>query len=107
MFYVYWTPLHWAVERESEDLVKLLIDMGANPYKADYEGLTPEIMATRKGKSSLVKLISASGFPQEPVSNGACSLGFLDFCRPRGEDSDYMKFPRRYSGAGTGDILHV
>ena len=86
------------------DLIKLLIDLGANPYKADYEGLTPEIMAERKGTPAIIRLMGSSGFSKETAEPVGCSLGFLDFCRPRGEDSDYMRLPRRDSGT---DILHV
>ena len=39
-----------------KDVVKLLLDEGADPNKADQEGETPLSMAKRKGKRDVIRL---------------------------------------------------
>jgi len=43
------TPLWWACTYGDEEMVKLLIQGGANPYQPDNNGLTPLMIASRSG----------------------------------------------------------
>jgi ankyrin repeat protein len=42
------TPLHYAVDSHNVDLVKILVEFGANPMAPDSEGVTPLLAATKK-----------------------------------------------------------
>ncbi len=52
-----WTPLHDAVLKSNSNIVKLLLDNGADPMMADNKGGTPMDMATEFGKGEIVKLL--------------------------------------------------
>ena len=41
------TPLRWAIRHEDVEMVRLLARGGANPYKADNDGETPFMLASR------------------------------------------------------------
>ena len=43
------TALYWAVVREQEESVKMLLDAKANPALADHKTLTPIHVAAKKG----------------------------------------------------------
>ncbi len=69
------TPLHgaifraWLIERENEDMVCLLLDMGADIYARNAQGQTPLHMA--KGKMRLVQVLnrySEAAGPPPPVT---------------------------------------
>ncbi|NPA12901.1 MAG: hypothetical protein GXO45_02815 [Aquificae bacterium] len=51
------TALHWAVFYEYEDIVKLLLMHGANPYIKDKNGITPIDVARINRKVFMLKLL--------------------------------------------------
>ncbi|MCF6138279.1 M48 family metallopeptidase [Pseudalkalibacillus berkeleyi] len=52
------TPLHWAVQDGNEDMVKILINSGADPNVEDfYFGLTPMMSAAEFGNSNIIKML--------------------------------------------------
>lgn len=52
-----WTPLQEAVLKSNVEIVKLLLENGANPLIKDYNGGTVMNMATEFGKGEIVKLL--------------------------------------------------
>ena len=55
------TPLMYAAENGNKDIVKLLIDKGANVNKQDKNGKTPLMYAVVKGNKDIVKLLIENG----------------------------------------------
>ena len=55
------TPLLYAVREGHEDVVKLLLDAGANIEKADADGVTPLLMAVLNGHVALAQSLIARG----------------------------------------------
>ncbi|WP_457621183.1 ankyrin repeat domain-containing protein [Persephonella sp.] len=51
------TALHWAVYYGHEDIVKILLLHGANPFLEDKNGISPYRLAQIKGKSEILDLI--------------------------------------------------
>ena len=56
-----WTPLHYAAFRGHRDVVRLLLDAGANPSKADAVGWTPLRSAAFRGHKDVVQLFLERG----------------------------------------------
>ena len=50
-------PLHWAVRHNREDMVKRLMELGANVEVSDKDGETPLLYACRDGHASMVRLL--------------------------------------------------
>lgn len=55
------TPLFYAVLRRNYDIVKMLLEKGANPYHEDREYYTPLILAVVRGEYEIVKLFIEAG----------------------------------------------
>lgn len=55
------TPLMLAAERENEDIVRLLLDNGANVNMANFCGYTPLIFATEQGNEHIIRLLLERG----------------------------------------------
>ena len=55
------TPLHYAVNKLSIDLVQLLLNHGANGNVKDHNGLTPLHYAVKVSRTDLVKLLLSHG----------------------------------------------
>ena len=51
------TPLHWAVRHNREDVVKMLVELGAGLEVLDKDGETPLLFACRDGRASMVRLL--------------------------------------------------
>ena len=50
-----WTPLHSAVLQDNVDIVKVLLDHGADPNAKDSVGRTPQKLAEEHYKENVVK----------------------------------------------------
>ncbi len=55
------TALHWAAAQGHDDIIKLLLDFGANINLRNVEGNTPLHLAARNGNLSTVRLLLARG----------------------------------------------
>ena len=55
------TALHWAASRSHLDVVKLLVNVGANVDGADQFGSTPLFWAVRRGSPEVVRFLLESG----------------------------------------------
>ena len=55
------TPLTWAVICESEPIVRLLLDRGANPMATSFGGENPLTIACMLGRDDLLKLLVEKG----------------------------------------------
>ncbi len=55
------TALHWAAAQGYNDIIKLLLDLGANVNLQNAEGNTPLHLAARNGNLSTVRLLLARG----------------------------------------------
>lgn len=53
-----YTPLHWAVEEDHPDIVKLLLKNGADPYAESKVGETPLTMALQLHQMDLFRMMS-------------------------------------------------
>ena len=54
-------PLHWAVRHNREDMVKRLMELGADVEASDKDGETPLLHACRDGRASMVRLLVGFG----------------------------------------------
>jgi len=59
--YLFWTPLHYAVEKGALDVSECLLDEGADPNMADDEGLTPALKAAELGNLGALRLLVKRG----------------------------------------------
>ena len=59
------TPLHWAAAGGHTDIVKLLLDAGADTDVEDEYGVTPLFLAASKGDTYMVKLLLDAGADME------------------------------------------
>ena len=50
-------PLHWAVRHNREDMVKRLMELGADVEVSDKDGETPLLYACRDGRASMLRLL--------------------------------------------------
>ena len=50
--------MHYAAMMDKKEIVKLLLDHGADGYKADEEGNTPLSLAIEKGHQDIVKIMT-------------------------------------------------
>ena len=56
-----WTPLHYAASIDSEDIVDILLQKGADPKIKDNEGKTPLDIAVEKGHAAIVEVLVKGG----------------------------------------------
>ena len=56
-----WSGLHWALVREIPEVIKLLLDSGANPNRPTGSGRIPLNIAMRSGQGDAVKLLLNAG----------------------------------------------
>ena len=83
------TLLHVAVDRNWEELVRLLLQKGADQFETDEEGLNPFHRAVTRDKKSLVELFLAAGMPvatkthltERIAVHLAASRGFSELAR--------------------------
>jgi len=60
-----WSGLHWALVREASEIIKLLLDSGANPNLATGTGRLPLNIAMRSGQGDAIQMLLASGADPE------------------------------------------
>ena len=53
--------LHWAVRFGREDIVRILVELGANMEAEDRDGETPLLYVARTGAPSIIKLLVEKG----------------------------------------------
>ena len=51
-------PLHWAVKHDREELVRILVDLGADMEAVDADSETPLLYACREGRAGMVGLLA-------------------------------------------------
>jgi ankyrin repeat protein len=68
------TALLMATTTGREDVVKLLLDKGANPHAKDRLGNTPLRWAKKRGNTSIVKLLEKAGGNVPPIPEGGEDL---------------------------------
>lgn len=120
------TCLHLAAEIGSTDLVQLLIDFGADPFKSDVLGWTPLHIANRGFTSTQQNpiadiLVQAAGERlidvrdnqgrtamdlQIDVASGASTAMLLDYCS-RSQVSDFGGWPKLQLDIKCGQQRHV
>jgi ankyrin repeat protein len=83
------TALHWAAQLNREDLVKLLVEAGANPNAKTRYGIAPLTLACTNGSAAIVELLLAhKADPTVANNEGATALmtcartGNVDAMRP-------------------------
>jgi hypothetical protein len=62
------TPLHWAAQLGNMDMIKLLIDHGANKDAQDVDGNTPLHLAARNVKINAIKYLLENGAQYNSVN---------------------------------------
>ena len=55
------TPLYWAVYNGHKNVVQLLLDEGADPNKADNEGISPLLNAAFQNYQDMAELLISKG----------------------------------------------
>lgn len=69
------TALHFAVHRDSLDIVNVLLTAGANPMAANRYGVTPLSLACTNGNARIVeRLLRAGADPNAPLAGGETPL---------------------------------
>ncbi len=69
------TPLHWAVQRDDERIVELLIRAGANVTAANRYQVTPLTVACTNGNATIVSLLLQAGAdPNAAAADGETAL---------------------------------
>lgn len=54
-------PLLWAIRSNNDDIVKILLDAGANPNVKTSEGVTPLKIARENGDKGILKYLEEYG----------------------------------------------
>jgi ankyrin repeat protein len=72
-----YTPLHWAARKGNLDVVKLLLENGANPNAVDNSKNTPLHKAAGNGPTEVARLLLDSG-ADATLANDAYDLDFED-----------------------------
>ena len=71
-----WSGLHWALVREVDAVIALLLNSGANPNLPTGTGRIPLIIALRSGQVDAVKLLLEAGAdPNRPDGDGRTPAG--------------------------------
>jgi hypothetical protein len=65
-----WTPLNWAAARGDSEMIELLLQHGADPFKVGRDLRTPEMIALAAGHAEAVKLLRRTAWTENKI-NGA------------------------------------
>jgi ankyrin repeat protein len=69
------TALHWAVHRDAVEVVKLLVDAGANVKAVNRYGVAPLTLACTNGNAAIVEqLLRAGADPHTTAADGETAL---------------------------------
>ena len=69
------TALHWAVHRDSPELVQLLVDAGADPNASNRYGVQPIALAATNGSAVVLeRLLDAGADPNASMPGGETAL---------------------------------
>ena len=60
------TPIHAGTIREHVDIIRKLLEAGADPGRADYNGVTPLHSAASQGSVEVVEMLLRGGAPADP-----------------------------------------
>jgi ankyrin repeat protein len=60
-YYGGYTPLFWAVESANDELVRFLVENGANVNATSNKGKTPLSIATEAGYTNIIEILKAAG----------------------------------------------
>lgn len=70
-----WTGLHWALVRENQEVVALLLESGADPNRPTETGRLPLIIAMRSGQGEAMELLLEAGAdPERADTDGKTPL---------------------------------
>lgn len=80
-----YSPLQWAAYHGSTELMRLLLDAGADTERRDFNGDRPLLWAARAGRAESIAILIAAG---SPVNSGADPYGLssLHLAARRGYD---------------------
>ncbi len=70
-----YTPLHWAASHGNLETIQILVEAGADPTVADYQGRLPIDVAHRYGKGAHVSYLKSRP-PRTSKSSEADSLNY-------------------------------
>ena len=93
------TPLFYAMNRGSGELVQLLLDHGADPQLASENGTTPLSYGARSGNYNAVRLLLEHGVEQTPGKHGFTPL----IEATRGRNGEVVKLLLEYGADHRGD----
>ncbi|EAY09187.1 hypothetical protein TVAG_364020 [Trichomonas vaginalis G3] len=70
-----YTPLHWAVQKQNENFVEILVEFKANSNFGDFEGITPLEMAKAMKLDNILTIMERSKEPPPQVETfSGCSI---------------------------------
>jgi len=90
--------LRFAARYGKADLVPMLVEKGANPKKADADGVTPLHEAAQAGHADVVKALLDRG--ADPKARDALGKTPLDYAKEWGRDDVVALLKEHSSGSG-------
>lgn len=97
------TPLIYAVNKDREDIVRALLNAGANPNHETLAGWTPILYAARGSGPAIVRDLISAGADAKYVAPDGTSVATLVDQNPKLSSSDFAGGPM----AGTGGSVTV
>ncbi|EAX93452.1 hypothetical protein TVAG_347390 [Trichomonas vaginalis G3] len=83
------TPLHWAARMQNRDMIKLLLDFGADPNIQDFEGATPLHIAADTVSYDCVETLIIHG--ANPNIRNEFGTKAIELIKKRGHDKALEK----------------
>ena len=94
-----WTPLHFAAYRGCEEVVRTLLEHGANKDQTDNDGDTPLHLAADWGHAEVVRILLQYGADKDQTSN--------DGDTPLQLAVEGNQFAYRYSQNGHDEVIRL